>query len=119
IVCYVLYKIVFYLKKKMFKKATLFISVFLLFFFSFFQFFWGLNNYKLSVAHQLKLEKGYSKTELDSMTNQLIKVVNNEHLLVTNDSLQKVNFEKNLELFNNIAQLNYKNLPDHLTEILN
>src|SRR5690606_28643282 len=118
IVCYVVYKSFVLLKKKMLKEVTLFIIGFLVLFFSFFQFFWELNNYKLSVAHQLELGKGYSKTELDSITNQLINVVNSQHLLVTNDTLQKVDFEKNLELFNNIAQLNYKNLPDHLKGIL-
>ncbi len=118
IVCYVVYKSFVLLKKKMLKEVTLFLIGFLVLFFSFFQFFWGLNNYKLSVAHQLELGKGYSKTELDSITNQLINVVNSQHLLVTNDTLQKVDFEKNLELFNNIAQLNYKNLPDHLKGIL-
>ncbi len=118
VVCYVLYKIIILMKKKMFKKLGWFLTGSFLLFFSCFQLFWGLNNYKFSVAHQLQLERNYTQAELDSVTNQLTTIVNNQHLLITKDSLKAVTIEKDLKLFNETAKLNYTKLPNHLTEIL-
>lgn len=118
IVSYVVYSCFVLIKKKLFKKLCLFLATFVLIFFGVFQLFWGFNNYKFSVAHQLQLERSYTSADLDSITNQLTEIVNSQHILITNDSLKEVVIEKDLKLFNETAKLNYTKLPKRLKEIL-
>lgn len=118
VVIYFIYKCFVLIKRKLYKDFGVFILTSVLLFFGIFQIFWGLNNYKFSVAHQLKLERSYTQAELDSITNQLTEIVNNQHFLITKDSLKKVVINKDLELFNKNAKLNYTKLPDHLKKIL-
>ena len=112
------YKIVYYLKKKQFKDLIYFIVTAVLLFFSFFQLFWGYNNYKISVAEQLNLQRNYTKEDLDFQTEKLIEIVNNEHYALTNDTLKKITIEKDLDLFNQTAKENYRLLPYQLKNIL-
>lgn len=118
LVIYGIYKTYLYLKRKEFKKLLLFSITYILLFFTGFQLFWGLNNYKYSVAHQLKLELSYTPSELDSITEQLIDIVNTQLVALNKNPKKKVVLPKDLDLFNKIAQENYKKLPVHLKNIL-
>ena len=118
VIIYFIYKCFILIKRKLYKDFGVFILTSVLLFFGIFQLFWGWNNYKFSVVHQLKLERSYTQAELDSITNKLIEIVNSQQFLITNDSLKEVSIDKDLELFNKTARLNYTKLPDHLKEIL-
>ena len=118
VIIYFIYKCFVLIKRKLYKDFGVFILTSVLLFFGIFQLFWGWNNYKFSVAHQLKLERSYTQAELDSITNKLTEIVNSQQFLITNDLLKEVSIDKDLELFNETARLNYTKLPDHLKEIL-
>jgi len=118
IVIFILYKIILFIRRKYFFSLTLFLCNSFLVFFLTFQLFWGLNNYKYSVSHRLELEQHYTRTDLDSVTLNLIRTVNSQHWELYNDSLKKIVIPLNLELFNETAKENYKKLPEHLKELL-
>ena len=118
VLIYFIYRCFVLIKRKLYKDFGVFIATSVLLFFGIFQLFWGFNNYKFSVSHQLSLERSYTRAELDSITNKLTEIVNNQQFLITNDSLKEVSIDKDLELFNKTARLNYTKLPDHLKEIL-
>ncbi|WCM42604.1 DUF3810 domain-containing protein [Flavobacterium sp. CBA20B-1] len=118
VVVFIIYKIVIGLKKKAYQQLVLFLSTCFLLFLAIFQLFWGFNNYKYGVAHQLKLERNYTKPDLDTLTKKLIKLVNNQQIALTNDVSKKVVIAKKLEVFNETAALNYSKLPDHLQKLL-
>ncbi|SEH66951.1 Protein of unknown function [Paenimyroides aquimaris] len=118
IIVFVIYKIVMLIKKGLFRKLSFFLMIAIASFFGIFQLFWGFNNYKYSIAYQLELDRDYDMEDLKTLTNKLTMIVNHQHLLITGGSLQKVVIEKDLELFNKNAKLNYAKLPDHLKKIL-
>src|SRR5690606_20517332 len=118
VVIYFIYRCFVLIKRKLYKDFGVFILTSVLLFFGIFQLFWGWNNFKFSVAHQLKLERSYTQAELDSITKKLTEIVNNQQFLITKDSLKEVSIDKDLELFNKTARLNYTKLPEHLKEIL-
>jgi hypothetical protein len=71
----------------------------LLFFYVFFNLFWGLNYNRLGIAWQLKLDvKKYSTADLDTLTNALQHRLNDCANFVTN--AQRDSFNKKKTLFN-------------------
>lgn len=61
-----------------------------LIFYTAFNLFWGLNNYRIPLATQLDLQQGYSKQELLDLTHVMIQQTNALQLEITGDSLQAV-----------------------------
>ena len=118
VVLWFLYKSYSLLKGKLFKKFFLFIFTSVLWFLCLFQLMWGLNNYKHSITEQLDLERNYTQNELDTLTYQLIKIVNDQQQQITKNITTKVIIEKDLDLFNQTAKENYEKLPETLRNIL-
>lgn len=118
VIIFLVYQTVVYIRMKKFKSLALFIATATLLFFGLFQLFWGFNNYKYSVFHQLTLDKTYSEKELENQTYALLQVVNEQHIQLTNNRDQKVIIEKDLNRFNITAKQNYNRLPNHLQNVL-
>lgn len=108
--CFLVFKLFFYLtKKEGLKTLRLLINVSLTFLILF-QIFWGINNYKIPLHEQLKLENEYSTDELYAFVEKNIKEINNLHILCTQDSLKKVNIIKDYNAFHKEAMLTYPNV---------
>src|SRR5690554_6016279 len=118
VVLWVVYKSYYFLKRKLFRKFVLLIVTSVLLFLCLFQLMWGLNNYKHSITKQLSLERNYTQNELDTLTYQLIKIVNDQQQQITKNVTTKVIIEKDLDLFNQTAKENYEKLPETLRNIL-
>lgn len=106
------------IKAKKFKKLCYLLTCSVVIFLSLFQLFWGFNNYKFSVSHQLKLQSNYTKTDLDALTHLLIETVNQHQETITKSTELKVEIRYNLNSFNTIAKANYQKIPLHLKNIL-
>ncbi|WKW45734.1 DUF3810 domain-containing protein [Myroides sp. JBRI-B21084] len=118
VVLFILLKSYNLIKLKKYIKLFYVLSCCIITFLALFQLFWGFNNYKYSVANQLKLENNYSKSDLDSITNRLIYIVNKQQTAITKNTEKKVEIKLDLDNFNCVAKQNYTKLPENLKSIL-
>ncbi|WP_445716721.1 DUF3810 domain-containing protein [Flavobacterium sp.] len=85
-------------------------------FYFFFHLLWGMNYYRIPLHEKLKIEKEYSKQQLEAFIEKMLVKTNALQLQITkNDSVAVVIPYSHDEIYN-LAMKGYENIPTNLQE---